>query len=665
MFWVMLFLYIATTILSGLLAKAPKIKASSLGELQAPTAEEGRNLPVIFGTCLMKAPNVVWYGDYKVAAIKKRGSILGIVTALMHTTIGYKYYLGMDLALCHGQLDELVDIRSGTGDDLKHINWSKTGTNADGSAAITADDPKCFGGDTKEGGLSGKATFYYGSTVQASNAYMSAKLGITYPAYHGVCHMVLNQWYLGTSVYIKPLAIVGRRCPSNLGLLPAQVNINGDANPAEIIYDCLRERAWALGVPPARFDVASFAAAGVILAAEGMGISLQLDQPQDADAVIAEVLRHIDGVCYTDPATGLWTLKLVRAEDPATLPEFGPDDILELEFTRGSWEQTINEMKVNYTRRDTFKTVTAQAQESANYATRGERVSQQVDYLGFSQEAIAQRVATRDLRAHSYPLGQGRAKINRKAWALRMGSGLRLTWPALGISQMAVRVTSINYGALENGSIEVEIVEDVFSVAYTVYPSSGASGWTNPAVAPVAPVAQVALESPYQLLPSTVPESRVLVGAVRGDGVSEGYEVWADEGVGYYQSNEVGYFCPSGLLAAPYPRSTAALDAAGFTVTGTDLDQLMSTDAAGRDRGDSLLLFADTGELCAWQGITDNGDGSYTITNVVRGVYDTLPADHAGGARVYFVRSGGLDWLADYKADVMVEAGDSYVVLSE
>ncbi len=39
--------------------------------IQAPTAEEGRPIAVLFGTKKIKGPNVVWYGDIKTQAIKK------------------------------------------------------------------------------------------------------------------------------------------------------------------------------------------------------------------------------------------------------------------------------------------------------------------------------------------------------------------------------------------------------------------------------------------------------------------------------------------------------------------------------------------------------------------------------------------------------------------
>lgn len=44
------------------------------GKLDVPTAEEGRPIPVIFGTCIVKNSNTVWYGDAKTTPIKQSSS---------------------------------------------------------------------------------------------------------------------------------------------------------------------------------------------------------------------------------------------------------------------------------------------------------------------------------------------------------------------------------------------------------------------------------------------------------------------------------------------------------------------------------------------------------------------------------------------------------------
>jgi hypothetical protein len=445
-----------------------------------------------------------------------------------------------------------------------------------------------------------------------------------------------------------------RRCPSRLGLRDAQTNLDGDANPAEIIYECLMNTAWGLRFPEARLDLVSFAAAGTTLATEGLGMSLMLDKPQQADQVIERILQHIDGVCYTDPATGLWTLKLVRPDYViGALPEFGPDQVTECEFSRGSWDDTLNEVKVTFMDRATWKTGTVQAQDGSNYKIRnGELATTTMDFSGFSNAATAQKICNREMRTHSYPIGQGRVKVNRAAWALRMGSAFRLTWPPLGIDGMAVRVTSIDYGNLTDGAIEIQICEDVFSAAYTAYSAPADGRWVNPAGgAPAAPLAQLLQEAPYQVLagaatvlaPSAA-DRRLLCAAVRADGISDRYDVWTDDGAGYYQTASVPTFCPSGLLTAAYPRTTEATDAVGFAVTGMDLAAVLSTDEAGQARGDALLVILDDDggcEWCAFRTVSANVDGSYTIAPIVRGIFDTVPRDHALGARVFFIIDAG------------------------
>lgn len=51
----------------------PKAQSPAVGQVEAPTAEEGRAIPVLFGTRDIKQANVVWYGDLRVSAIKKKG----------------------------------------------------------------------------------------------------------------------------------------------------------------------------------------------------------------------------------------------------------------------------------------------------------------------------------------------------------------------------------------------------------------------------------------------------------------------------------------------------------------------------------------------------------------------------------------------------------------
>lgn len=64
---------IVSALLSYALAPKPKPpKPASITDFDVPTAQEGREIPVIFGTVWVTGPNVLWYGDLRSSPIKKK-----------------------------------------------------------------------------------------------------------------------------------------------------------------------------------------------------------------------------------------------------------------------------------------------------------------------------------------------------------------------------------------------------------------------------------------------------------------------------------------------------------------------------------------------------------------------------------------------------------------
>lgn len=109
-------------------------------------------------------------------------------------TVGYKYYLGMHMINCHGEIDGVIKIKV---DDREA--WS--GFIANGSIAIN--QPELFGGDSREGGIVGIVDVVPGSQVQGQNDYLVAQLGSDVPAFRGVAALILRQVYLGLNPYLK------------------------------------------------------------------------------------------------------------------------------------------------------------------------------------------------------------------------------------------------------------------------------------------------------------------------------------------------------------------------------------------------------------------------------------------------------------------------------
>jgi hypothetical protein len=62
------------TLIAAALAvrRAKGAKPATESQFEVPTAEEGRPIPVLFGTRRLSSPNVVWYGDLKIVPITKK-----------------------------------------------------------------------------------------------------------------------------------------------------------------------------------------------------------------------------------------------------------------------------------------------------------------------------------------------------------------------------------------------------------------------------------------------------------------------------------------------------------------------------------------------------------------------------------------------------------------
>jgi hypothetical protein len=751
-FWFLLLLLIALTVVGALLTPKPHFgqpQPNALGDFRFPTAEEGRAIPIICGTVKIQGGNSVWWGDLEVVAITQR-----VKTGLFsHKTVttGYKYYLGVQFALCSGPIDTIVGMES----SKKPVPFTKSGSDV---LTLTIDAPNLFGGDQKEGGISGTMRLYRGTQTQGSDAYLSQKQtsigpsssivysgsgngGLSFvapgaasvnenititalnsfssagdrefsvvgsvsgsigtaaadnpfssgqinftittgslpfatgdhwivttsttrisPSYHGLCYAVLQHLYLGTSSYVKPIAFILKRCPDPLGLGSTFANLNnGDANPAEFVYELLTDVENGLGINPARINTASFITAATTLKDENLGISMQIDSQGKADEIIGDVLRHCDGVIYVDPQTGLWNMVLARADyDPTTIPEVTVDDIqASPTFARGSWSETTNQVIIKYLDRNAnYNTRSVQAQDPANISVTGELRTQTIEFNAISNSATASLIASRVLKTLTYPLSKLTIKLNRKAWNWRVAGVFKMTWLPLGISDQVFRVTQIRYGQLTDGTIEVDAVEDIFGLNFAAFDAPPDSGWTNPIGAPQAPAFQKLEECPLELIdPSTADGIYAMTIVARNDPTEKSYEVWQPVAGTDTFTNEVGAFCPIGLLENAYPAATPANDATGLILqlNGVGLDGLVATDSGGLLVGVNLALIDD--EIIAWEGVTLNMDGTRTLDHVVRGCYDTVPVDHRAGALVYLFSNGvGLTQLTPYAADLTVQA---------
>lgn len=203
--------------------------------------------------------------------------------------------------------------------------WFKTykinGTPPNSSVSISA--ANLFGGDRKEGGVSGTVDLLFGATDQEQNSYLVARLGSAITAFRGLMSFVLRQVYVGTSPYIKPWAFFCKRINTQVSgldqwykekavLNPRKVS-GDDLNAAHIIRECLIDPEWGLGFDASSdLDDDAWKLAADILYDENFGLSLEWDQSQPVEDFIGEILRCINGMLYQDLSTGKLVLSLTR-----------------------------------------------------------------------------------------------------------------------------------------------------------------------------------------------------------------------------------------------------------------------------------------------------------------------------------------------------------------
>lgn len=163
-------------------------------------------------------------------------------------TVGYKYYLGMHMILCHGPADKLIRVLVD-----KRSAWS--GASTGGQININAEN--LFGGESREGGISGAVDVEMGGPSQGQNSYLLSKIGSDIPSFRGVLGVVLRQVYVGINPYLKAWAFRVQRIHKRQNGIPqwydekAEIKSNEYLQVEnEVLYDSIYLAADVYNGPP-------------------------------------------------------------------------------------------------------------------------------------------------------------------------------------------------------------------------------------------------------------------------------------------------------------------------------------------------------------------------------------------------------------------------------
>ena len=648
--------------LQFLLTPKPKVEGGrpkGLGDFDFPTATEDRAVPIVWGTVDIKGPNVLWYGDLRI--FHKRKTKGGV-----KITVAFQYFVGMDLLLCYGPLDRItrLEVSDHVVDDTKVSPTFPVTPTAAGLAVEFTDDT-LLGGIGKGGGIVGTMRMYSGDPDSLQNAYLQTQLGNDIPGYVNIAHVVTEQTGVGESHQIGAYVFRVTRFPDNLGLTGDNHIIrgtidDGDANPAEILYEILTSDLFGLSIDPSRIDIASFTAAGNTLADEQNGMSWIITSVTPALELINEITRQTDAVFFED-ASGSFCVRLIRDDyTPAALPLFDESNVTALNnFSRTGWGETQNHINIGYADRNKdFQSTGAMSQDLANVRIQAAEVRADYSYPAIKHADTAQAIAERELRVMSFPLAKVVFTATREAAFLIPGDVVRFSWDELEISEMVIRVMQVDLGDIVNGKVKVTGAQDVFRVAEAIYSSPQATGWVAPNTDPAALVAGEELVRemprifgnlyPDQIVNPVLARTWNLVQRPAAQPTTTGIELFVDPAAGTAFISGFGDIAlvPIALLEAEYPQATADIEISDLLEIDDELDLINIDDviAVQVAAGFNLVLIQGAtqaeDEVVGFEQLIDDGDGTFKLKTVHRGLMDTQARTHAAGAKAWLFAEG-------------------------
>lgn len=590
---------------------------------------------------------------------------------------GYRYYMGVHMGVCRGPVDELVQINVGTRPAWKgrvvyqSFTVVQSGISSGGGSSIftrnywrivpgdgspVADNETLmiaaaglFGGDDKEGGISGTLDLMMGAPTQAINTGLHSMLGgPLISAFRGIVTLFFNGLIAANSPYPKKWEIRVRRTSSGWDGAPwytAKSAIwlgtgNGTSgikagNGAHILYECYTNRDWGRGLPASRLNEASFLAAADKLYAEGFGLCLSWNRQSSISEFIQVVLNHIGGGVATDPTSGKITLKLIRGDyDAATLPLFTFDTgLLGIDEERASSsEGACNEMIVNWLDPVTNKKKSVRRKNTGAIQAAGGLNTTTKDYPGLPTYELAARVAARDLRASQGDIKRYKIRLDRRAYAIQPGDAFRISEPSRGLNDVVLRAGRVDDGEITDGTITITALQDVFGLPASSFGQPQPSGWVAPDPTPQPLSYRQIMEAPYTTLAGLIAAADLAampatdcyvtgIAARPTTTLATDFVVADRIGSAQYIVNADGAFSATGVTSAAATPMQAAV-----TLSCPDLDFIVIGSAALWENEIVRVVTI---------------DAATGATTLARGCADTVPVAHAAGTRLWFYDGNG------------------------
>lgn len=426
-------------------------------------------------------------------------------------------------------------------------------------------------------------------------------------------------------------------------------NPAADSNPANIIYECLTNTDWGMGAPETILDLDSFNYAQDYLFVERFGLSFLWVRQTTIEAFVGEVLDHIQATLFVNPRTGLLTLKLIRNDyDIGDLLEINKNNAVLSKPQRKIWGEIVNEVQVTWTNPLNEGEETVTWQDLGAVAMQGgEVIPGSRNYYGVRNPDLAMKLAVRDLRASAYPFFACDAVCDRRKFDLVPGAVVKLNWPEYGITQMAMRVSTVSYGKAGDRSIKASLVEDVFAYANAEFETPPSTAWEDPSTTPTSMDFSRVITAPYYFVVQDFdvasveyPEAAAAVFAADAAPDCSGYTLMAE---GALTGGGTGYISEGVRDNLGRGELSAVLNA---EVTSTGVAFVNRVGATVPQAGG--FVFIGNGDEADMEICLVTAAPGYTLQ---RGALDTIPKPWPSGTPCWFVGPDASVLDSEIRAD--------------
>lgn len=495
-----------------------------------------------------------------------------------------------------------------------------------------------------------------------------------YPGYVGIATIFLKN--VRADLPMGNLSFEVVRLPNPLALSDGDnTNDDDDLNLASALVEVITNEWGYGGLDIASLDTEALGAIALVLKNEANFCSVKIGSDTSVAAVIKSIQAQADMIVFENPSTALITGKLIRAEyiDYVAIGKrFNQGNIIEMRsFEKSYWPDTIEQARGLYTERDAdYNEVPVFMQNTANISEsgRGKRTAN-IYYPYVPNKLLALDLLSRDLAILAAPNYSFSLLANREAAGLLPGDMIVVNYPPFNLLNVPMCVTRSRKQDIKSNNVLLALRQMKFPDTEALFGAGGAGYDPGFDTSPQTPTKVVFYTAPYffarsafgitsaQVTPLVYP----VILPVPANEVQFSFSALIENVPNTVNDTTI---IDNGLFPT-YAKLNGAIgqydgfdtgEVASIFIDGViNSRNLIDIGEAGVRAGQLFVLIGN--EILSFEDVTDNGDGTWTLSNVHRALLDTVFEAHADNSDVFIIGNnfnfiaGGFSYPLSYTPD--------------